>query len=67
MKKKTNKTNMIIKGVAIITILGIGYYAGLYMGCKTYNDGIDNLARTGKTITSFVDGQAYVLSVTKSK
>lgn len=57
--------DLYMKGLTIITILGVGYAAGLYKGCKICNDGLNNLARTGKTVSNFVDGKEYICSVTE--
>ena len=45
--------------------------AGIYIGRKyeglKINNALDNLARTGKTVTNFVDGKLFELSVTEKK
>lgn len=65
MKKKINKMDIFMKGLTVVTILGVGYVAGIYKGGKLFNDGLETLAKTGLTMTKEIDGEEYILSVIK--
>lgn len=63
MEKKNKKLDIFMKGLTVVTILGVGYVAGLYKGGKLFNDGLETLGKTGLTMTKIIDGKEYILSV----
>lgn len=61
---KDNKEEMkvLAYGVGMLTV---GFYIGKRYENIRLNNFIDNLARTEKVVTNFVDGKKYMLSVTR--
>lgn len=69
MEKKINSKKIVIKGLCLFTMSGILYYLGVrkgvQMGGQLFSDSLEMLGRTGITVTKKIDGEKYILSVTK--
>ncbi len=65
--KKRNKIYTTVKCLTYISIVGLSYLKGRNIQSKIFNDRLDYMARTGATISNFVDGKAFTCSVTETK